>query len=136
LERVEPALAGEIDSVRSTLRQLRNNLYSAMAELVTGSDEYQQLLQAHTAAWMRLRTIKTALRTVTAAMHGQLPQRLMDEAQRSEPLDVRVGYPIDDVLVGAWADAWPHSSKTPMPSCPKFENSQEVWELSARPRGR
>jgi hypothetical protein len=39
--------------------------------------------------------------TVQTSLHGQMPQNLMDEAQRSEPLEVRVGYPVDLALVTA-----------------------------------
>jgi hypothetical protein len=73
LEKVESALAGEVDRVQSALRDLRILQYTAVSELVRTSDEYQALIEQHAAAWRRLRTIKTALKTVTAAMHGYLP---------------------------------------------------------------
>jgi hypothetical protein len=52
-----------------------------------------------------LRSVKTALRTVTAGLHWQMPQNLMDESVRTEPFEERVGFPVDAVLVGAWAAA-------------------------------
>jgi hypothetical protein len=71
-----------------------------MAQIVCTSPEYQALIEQHTAAWQRLRTVKTALKTVQAALHGQMPQRLMDEAHRAEPLEERVGYPVDPQPIG------------------------------------
>jgi chromosome segregation ATPase len=105
LEKVETALASEVDRVQATLRTLRVTQYTIMTELVCGSNEYRSLIEAHTAAWQRLRTIKTALKTVSAGLHGQMPQALMDEALRAEPLEVRVGFPVDAVFVDAWVNA-------------------------------
>jgi hypothetical protein len=76
-----------------------------MAQIVTTSEEYKALVAQHTDAWMRLRTVKEALRTVQSGLHGQLPQRWADEAFRSEPLEIRVGYPVDLQLVTAWQTA-------------------------------
>jgi hypothetical protein len=42
---------------------------------------------------------------VQAALHGQMPQRLMDEAHRAEPLEERVGSPVDPQPIERWAAA-------------------------------
>ena len=105
LTEVEAALAGEVEHTQASLRQLRANQYAAMSEIVCTSREYQALLEEHTAAWQRLRTVKMALKTVQGSLHGQMPQNLMDERLRAEPLEVRIGFPIDPNLVGAWSDA-------------------------------
>jgi hypothetical protein len=102
---VRAALAGEVEHRQASLRQLRNAQYAAMSEIVCSGAEYQALLEQHTAAWQRLRTVKTALKAVQAGLHGQMPQRVADEALRSEPMEVRAGFPIDPNLVGAWSDA-------------------------------
>jgi chromosome segregation ATPase len=105
LERVEAALASQIQHTQSTLRVLRTDHLTALAEFVVTSPEYQSLVAAHSSAWHRLRSVKTALMTVTAAMQGNMPQRYMDEAYRSEPLEERVGFGVDQELVGAWRSA-------------------------------
>jgi hypothetical protein len=76
-----------------------------VVELVCTSPEYSALLQAHTDAWMRLRSVKTALRIVSAGLHGYGTQSTMDEPHKVEPLEPRVGFPIDQALVGAWQTA-------------------------------
>jgi chromosome segregation ATPase len=105
LQRVEAALAGEIDKIQPALRTYRANMHAAIAEIVIASDEYAMLIEQHAAAWKQLRSIKTALRAVVAGLHGQMPQRYMDEPDRSEPLEPRVGYPVDNALISGWAEA-------------------------------
>jgi chromosome segregation ATPase len=90
LDKVEAALATEVDKVQSSLPQLRVNQYTIMAEIVSSSPEYQALLDQHNDAWMRLRSIRTALREVSTGLHGQMPQPLLDQQQRSEPLDIKL----------------------------------------------
>jgi hypothetical protein len=105
LDKVETALAAEVDKVQASLRQLRVNQYAIIAEIVSSSPEYQSLIQSHRDAWKHLRTIKECLRAVTTACHGQLDQRYLDEVTRSEPLEIRVGYEIHHELVDAWSQA-------------------------------
>jgi hypothetical protein len=104
LKRIEAAVTGEVERSQSTLRTLRASHYAAMAELVCTSPEYLALVAEHAAAWMRLRTVKQALRVVQAALKGQLPHQYENEAVRSEPLEPRVGFDVGE-LVTAWADA-------------------------------
>jgi hypothetical protein len=99
------SIGREVDRVKFTLRQLHANRDMAMSELVCTSTEYQLFIQQHATALRQLPTVKTALKAVSAGLRGQLPQRFMDEPQRSEPLEERVGYPVDATFVGAWADA-------------------------------
>jgi YD repeat-containing protein len=105
LTEVEAALAAEVERTQSALRQLRANQYDEMAQIVCTSDEYGSLIEEHTAAWQRLRTVKTALKTVQSALHGQMPQSFMDEALRAEPLEVRIGFPVDPEPIERWAAA-------------------------------
>jgi hypothetical protein len=105
LSKVEAALADEIDKIQGSLRTLTHSVYQCMADVITASDEYGLLVASHTETWGRLRSIKTALRTVTQGLHGYLDQRHAEEAFRSEPTEERVGYPVDQDLVGAWREA-------------------------------
>jgi chromosome segregation ATPase len=105
IEQVEEALDTEIATVSNNLRERQTAVYTAMSKLAISSPEYQSLLDEHRAAWKRLRTIREALRTVNAAMHGQIPQSYIDEAARAEPLVVSITYPADPELVTAWATA-------------------------------
>jgi len=105
LEETEAAMTREIERVQSGLRQRRVDQYAAKSEIICASPEYRALMEAHTEAWKRLRTVKKALAEVVTGCHGQLPQRFMDEPNRSEPLEIRVGFQVDANLVGAWADA-------------------------------
>jgi chromosome segregation ATPase len=105
LEKLEADMAAEISRVQASLRDRRIVYHGVLAELVTHSPEYQALIASHKAAWQRLRTVKTALRTVTHGLHGHVEQRFIDEAEISEPLEIRVGYPVDAEFVGAWQKA-------------------------------
>lgn len=119
IETVEASLDTEIPQVQSALRQLRNDQYTAISQIVCNSDEYEALLTAHTAAWRHLRSIKETLRTVQAGLHGQMPHALYDMASRSEPLEIRVGYPVDPELVTAWAtsmSALENDADAPLPT--------------------
>jgi hypothetical protein len=103
LREVEAALAGEIDRARAELRQSESAQHAAMSDLVCASPEYLALVAQHSAAWQRLRTVKAALVEVTRALKGAQPQRWVDEAIRSEPLEERIGYPVDREFLGQWA---------------------------------
>ncbi len=70
-----------------------------------GQAEYEGLCQAQTQAWRQLRTVREALRATHAVLGGAVPQTLMDSAQRAEPLQRAVGYPVVDDLVETWATA-------------------------------
>jgi hypothetical protein len=77
-----------------------------MSDLVCSSDEFEILKTQHKEAWMRLRSVKAALVAVTHGLHAYQPQNLADEAYRSEPLEAdRIGFPVDQNLVGAWIAA-------------------------------
>jgi chromosome segregation ATPase len=121
LSKVQSAIAGEIDRVSSALNTLRTLRASIMSELIVNSDEYQRLIDQHRAAWKQLRTVKAALRAVIAGLHGSLPQRYMDEANRGEPLDSDrlVGYAVNRDLIDAWVEALARletDADTPLPA--------------------
>jgi chromosome segregation ATPase len=106
LAELETGLVNEISRVQANLRQLHTDQYAALAEIIVGSPEYAALLEAHKAAWMRLRTVKKALQEVVTGCHAQLPQRFADEPLRAEPLESdRVGFPVDAEFVGSWTAA-------------------------------
>jgi hypothetical protein len=106
LEELEAALTGEISRVRSVLHQRRNDQYAALGELLAGSAAFADLAVSHSAAWVRLRTVRRALDIVVAGCHGQHPQCLADEARRAEPLEAdRIGFPVNSEMVEAWARA-------------------------------
>ena len=102
---VEEALAIEIGKVRGTLRTLTAQRYAAMSELVTTDPAYHSLLAAHSEGWARLRTVRIALQAVNKGLGGAIPQALLDLSQHAEPLEERVGYPVDKQFVSAWSDA-------------------------------
>jgi hypothetical protein len=105
LGKVEAALSLEIERSQAALRTHRVVQYELMAEIVTSSDEYRLLIESHRNAWRQLRSIKTALKIVAAGLEGYLPQKYLDESGVAEPLEERVGYPIDNALVSAWREA-------------------------------
>jgi hypothetical protein len=105
IERIEAALDADLAAVNNRLQRCQDAVHAALADLVCNSAEYQRLLEQHRAAWHRLRTVKVTLRTIQKALHGEWPEHLATEIDRGEPLDVRVGYPVDDKFVGAWAEA-------------------------------
>jgi uncharacterized membrane protein YfbV (UPF0208 family) len=89
---IEAALTNEAQKVSANLRAVRSIQHELIAELVSTSPEYQALIEAHKQAWKQLRTIKTALRTVTRGCAGYLPQNYIDEASKVEPVEPRVGF--------------------------------------------
>jgi hypothetical protein len=102
LDAVETALDGEIGRVQASLHNLRTRHLTIVSDLVCQSPEYLGLVAAHRRAWFQLRSAKTALRAVSAAMHGYLPQSFMDEASLVEPIEPRIGYAVDTALVEGW----------------------------------
>jgi predicted nucleic acid-binding Zn-ribbon protein len=105
LDKISRAISGEIDQLQSTVRNAMHDVYRSMSAVVVASDEFQLLIESHRAAWKQLRTIKTAIRAVSSGLNGYCPQNFSDEAIRSEPLEPRRGYDIDEDLVGSWSAA-------------------------------
>jgi hypothetical protein len=105
LEKVEAALAAEIERFEAHLRHLRVTLYASMAR---GGLFQSRVPETH----------RTTLHGVDAPAQCQngtdhspgwsswadaLP--LTEEANRSEPLEARVGSPVDSGFVRAWQEA-------------------------------
>jgi hypothetical protein len=105
LDKVEAALASEIERSQGSLRALRATQYELMSAVICGSDEYRLLIESHRAAWKQLRSVKEALRVVSTSLAGYLPQHYLDEAGLAEPLEPRVGYEVDANLVNSWREA-------------------------------
>jgi DNA repair exonuclease SbcCD ATPase subunit len=120
VNRIEDAISGEIDQLQGTLRNLQHDIWRAAANLVVASDEYQLLIASHKAAWQQLRSVKTALRMVQSNLHGYLPSNFAEIADSGEPLEERVGYPVDQNLVGAWSMAVAELEKDPTVELPLF----------------
>jgi hypothetical protein len=104
-DKIEKAIAGEIDVLRGRVHTLTHNVYSAMTAVVINSDEYAMLIESHKAAWLQLRSIKTALRAVSSGLNGYMPANLNEVAYLSEPLEERVGFPVNRDLLNGWAAA-------------------------------
>jgi hypothetical protein len=121
LKKVESAISGEIDKLNGTVRSATHSVYQAMADLVIASDEYQLLIESQKAAFKQLRSIKLALRAVTEGLHGFQSQHLMDLAYLSEPVtDRRVGFSVDEDLVGSWVEALATLADDPDADLPLF----------------
>jgi chromosome segregation ATPase len=105
ISRVENALDGELERAGVRLRRAEAAVNEALADVVIGSAAYAQLLEQHAAAWQRLRSVKTVMRVIVQALCGFAPQALIDKIDMAEPLDIRVGYGVEDKFVGAWADS-------------------------------
>lgn len=106
LKKVEAALAGEIDQLQRSMRTLTHSVYQCMSDIVVASDEYQLLIASQKEAFVRLRSVKLAMRQVHQGLHGYLPQRFIEEAYLTEPVsDRRIGFSVDEDLVNGWAEA-------------------------------
>jgi DNA repair ATPase RecN len=105
IHRVRAALDHELAQCDSRLNTTRHMVWAALAGLVCASAEFAQLVRQHRAAWQRLRTVKQTLRVVRTACHGYLPKAFEDEIDIAEPLEIRVGYGVDDGFVEAWRSA-------------------------------
>jgi chromosome segregation ATPase len=105
LDKIEAALIAEIGDVQAELNQLRTARDVAMSAVVCASPQYEALILQHKTAWQTLRTIKTALAVVERGLRGAIPNDLIAMASRSEPVEERVGFPLDRRFVAAWAAA-------------------------------
>jgi hypothetical protein len=103
---IDSALATEIELAQRRLRQCRSNLHEALAAVVTAAPEFTALMDAHTAAWRRLRSVRVCLRDVVQrACQGYMPQPLESLIAAVETLEERVGYEVDQHLISAWRSA-------------------------------
>jgi hypothetical protein len=102
---IRVALVSEIAQAERDLVPLRDGRDRVIAEIVPTSPAYRRLVESHSAAWRRLRSVKAALATIATGLRGAVPQTLLDEVNRSETLAAdRVGYPVDEAAVARWAD--------------------------------
>jgi DNA repair exonuclease SbcCD ATPase subunit len=117
---IEAALTAEVSRVQSSLNSVRAIQLELIAELVSNSPEYQSLIAAHKAAWKQLRTVKTALRTVTRGCAGYLPQNYIDEASKVEPLEPRVNFDCFP-LVSQWESVMQELQQDASAELPRIE---------------
>jgi chromosome segregation ATPase len=121
---IDEALSNEIAQSQVRLRQRQRDLYSVMADVVITSDEYTSLLAEIDATWVRLRSLRVAAIQIQTGLRGYLPTEFERRTQAVEPLEERVGYPVDEDLVRPWAQALSRLSTdadTPLPD-PYDEN--------------
>jgi len=103
-QELEKALQAEITRAQSDLRMRAASLHAALAAVICASPQFQQLRADLKAAWFRLRSLRETFAKVQTACAGHMPNDVMG-AMASEPLEERVGFPIDGALVSAWETA-------------------------------
>jgi hypothetical protein len=91
--------------VQFELRELKRIQYRLQAEFLLDSEEYQHLRAMHSDCWLRLRSVRAAMRMISEACHGQMVSPFDTEWNRSEPLDPRVGYGVTAGFLECWAEA-------------------------------
>jgi hypothetical protein len=99
------ALDHELRQVAGRVNHAQTRLHEALALVVCNSTEFKNLIAEHRKAWYRLRSIKEALRVVRRGLGGHILHEFDDEPEIVEPLAPRVGYPVDENLVGSWERA-------------------------------
>jgi hypothetical protein len=105
---VEAALAREIEASQTRLRMLRAPLYSAIAEVLTGSLEFAALCAANERAWADLRAVRRAFYRIDRSLAGYFPDPWQSRYQAQLPLDPAndyPAYPVEQALGQAWAEA-------------------------------
>jgi hypothetical protein len=104
-EEIERTLSAEISQSRSRVRLLRIDLSQAGATLICSSEAFVGYLNALDKCWRRLRSLSILGWLIIEGCQGYMDARLMNTIQRSEPLDERVGYALNDTLIEGWRAA-------------------------------
>jgi hypothetical protein len=105
MEEIEAALQQEISILKPQLRLSEMRMYSALGNAVADSESFQLLCANMSEAWKRLRTLRTVAANVQKACKGYLPHECDVGLLASEPLEERVGYPVDNAVVATWQTA-------------------------------
>ena len=105
LEQIDRELQTEITKAEQRLRQCHTRLHESLAAVVTAAPEFATLMDAHTQAWRRLRSVRAALAHIQSACHGNLPQSIESKIIAVEPLEERVHYPLDPEPLASWSSA-------------------------------
>jgi hypothetical protein len=104
-ESINDALEQEIGHVQNRLARRKSDLHEALANLVCDSPAFAQLLKANDEAWHRLRSIRVCFGAIHDIIGMHLPQSVSNQWQLTQPLEDRVGYAVDQQLIGAWREA-------------------------------
>jgi chromosome segregation ATPase len=113
IDRVRAALDVEIEAAQNDFRALQADLYRELGAVVTQSDSYRGLCADHKNLWTQLRTCRETLKTIHAALHGAVSQEQLEAAQRAEPLEIRIGYSVNQEFIAAWREALAELLKDP-----------------------
>jgi hypothetical protein len=103
--RVETALSAEIGESQRRLQSRQRELHEAVAVAICSSQEFADLLSLIEEAWQWLRSLRIVFNETITACRGNMPAALMSRGQAAQPLEERVGYPINEELVGSWRAA-------------------------------
>ena len=76
-----------------------------VAAVVEASEEFAAFQAQFMRAWLRFHSLRVALDSVIRLTHGKLGHSAYELLNRSEPLEARVGYEVDEQLVQAWEEA-------------------------------
>jgi hypothetical protein len=99
-------LETEITGSQRRLRECRSRLHEAMSIVICASPQFTALLETLPECWKLLRSIRAICDDVYKALAGHMPTNLQNQWQFSETLERdRVGYPLDEALIGAWTSA-------------------------------
>jgi hypothetical protein len=101
-EKIEATLTAEITTAEQRLRRRQHDRTEALAGVVCHSAEFAQLIADTSAAWAKLRTLRTIFVAAMNACSGYMDSRTMANGQASEPLELRVGYAADEALIERW----------------------------------
>jgi chromosome segregation ATPase len=114
------ALQSELTAAERQVERAQHAVTAAVAAVVEQSAEFQALLAAWPAAWHRLRSLKTTFDAIAKLTSGQLSGETFSLFNRSEPIEERVGYPVDESLASSWQSAvegLANDAETPLPNC-------------------
>jgi chromosome segregation ATPase len=98
------ALEREIAQVEVRLRNCQSAVHEALARVIATSTEFAAFCDELDHAWLRLRSLKVAADAIMVASHGHLPTDVYSKLQAAQPLEERVGYPVEDI-VARWQGA-------------------------------
>jgi hypothetical protein len=103
-ERVEAALASEIEQAEARMRRCVHAHRDALAQVITSSPEFQNtILAGLKEAWAQIRTLRhIGVELVLGACAGYASAAVMSELQRTEPIEPRQGFDIDEQLIERW----------------------------------
>jgi hypothetical protein len=103
LNDVDHGLDHELSAVEARLRTRTAMVQAALAQVIETSPEFAALCTEIQKTWQRLRTLKVTGDHILTACHGNLSASAYRAIQSAEPLELRVGYDLDD---SGYFDRW------------------------------